>query len=147
MAVDWSERGGCIAKHDVTVEMADDALDDPDAVVFSPDCNSKSGTSDRIIGFSTSAADILNTRRSNRWRRYCSCRSLPWPGDGLLRMISPNRPDQHPPEDAAGISAAVAADVLAWLQSAAEDVRNYANQLIGSDLLIHGDDRGAHSSV
>lgn len=61
MAVDWSHRGDYItAKHRVTPEQADEALADPDAVVFEPDYNSTSGESIRTIGYSPSAQSILS---------------------------------------------------------------------------------------
>jgi len=41
LVVDWSERDDYIvAKHDVTGEQADEALADPNAVIFDPDYNS-----------------------------------------------------------------------------------------------------------
>jgi hypothetical protein len=44
----------------VTPEQADEALDDPNAVTFDPDYNSKSGDSIRTIGYSTSAGAVLS---------------------------------------------------------------------------------------
>ncbi|MGV0722736.1 transposase [Mycolicibacterium elephantis] len=52
MAADWSMRGKYIAKRRMTPGIADEALDDPDAVVLDPDPASKSGVSVRTIGFS-----------------------------------------------------------------------------------------------
>lgn len=43
MAVDWSKRGDYIAKHGITPEQADEALNDANAVIFDPDYNTKSG--------------------------------------------------------------------------------------------------------
>ncbi|OBB63923.1 BrnT family toxin [Mycobacterium sp. 852014-50255_SCH5639931] len=58
---DWTHRGEyIIAKHDVTPEQADEALDDPNAVTFAPDYNSKSGDSIRTIGYSISAQHVLS---------------------------------------------------------------------------------------
>lgn len=37
VAVDWSECANYIAKHGVTPEQADDALNDANAVIFDPD--------------------------------------------------------------------------------------------------------------
>ncbi|CAN5301096.1 hypothetical protein BH24ACT12_BH24ACT12_10150 [soil metagenome] len=57
---DWSHRGGYIAtKHGVTPDEADEAVDDPERIVINPDCNSTSGRSTRIIGFSATAGDLL----------------------------------------------------------------------------------------
>lgn len=53
MGVDWSERSEYIlAKHGVGSRQADEALDDPDRVVFDPDPASQSGVSVRTIGYS-----------------------------------------------------------------------------------------------
>lgn len=46
-------------RHAVTVEMANEAYGDPDAVVFDPDPASRSGSSVRTIGYSTTAAAVL----------------------------------------------------------------------------------------
>jgi hypothetical protein len=43
----------------VTVEQADEALADPDALVFDPDYASQSGRSVRTIGWSSSAGRLL----------------------------------------------------------------------------------------
>lgn len=48
-----------MAKHDVTPGEADEAMEDPERVVIDPDYNSTSGRSTRIIGFSTTAGDLL----------------------------------------------------------------------------------------
>ena len=52
----WTKRGEYLAKHGVTVTQASEALTDPDAVVFDPDYNSRTGEGVRTIGFSPSAA-------------------------------------------------------------------------------------------
>lgn len=58
--VDWSKRGEYMqGKHGITPEVADDALGDPDRVVVTPDYNSTSGQSVRIIGYSTIADDVV----------------------------------------------------------------------------------------
>jgi hypothetical protein len=44
----------------VTPEQADEALDDPNAVTFNPDYNSKSGDSVRTIGYSPSKGAVLS---------------------------------------------------------------------------------------
>jgi uncharacterized DUF497 family protein len=43
VVVDWGKRGEYIAKHGVTAVQASEALTDPDAVVFDPDYNSRTG--------------------------------------------------------------------------------------------------------
>jgi uncharacterized DUF497 family protein len=61
MAADWTyRREYIVAKHQVTPEQADEALDDPSAVIFDPDYNSTSGESVRTIGYSPSARDVLS---------------------------------------------------------------------------------------
>jgi uncharacterized DUF497 family protein len=45
--------------HKVSVDEANEALDDVDAVWFDPDPKSKSGTSIRVIGYSATRAQIL----------------------------------------------------------------------------------------
>jgi hypothetical protein len=59
VVVDWGKRGEYIAKHGVTAVQASEALTDPDAVVFDPDYNSRTGEGVRTIGFSPSAASVL----------------------------------------------------------------------------------------
>lgn len=59
MAVDWTHRAEYISKRDMTVDMANEALTDPNAVVIEPDYASKSGKSDRTIGWSDLAGRIL----------------------------------------------------------------------------------------
>jgi uncharacterized DUF497 family protein len=58
VTVDWTKRAGYLAKHGVTVTQASEALTDPDAVVFDPDYNSRTGEGVRTIGFSPSAASV-----------------------------------------------------------------------------------------
>jgi hypothetical protein len=56
----WWQRGGYIvARHGVNSRCADEALDDPDALVYDPDPASKSGRSIRTIGYSVSAVAVL----------------------------------------------------------------------------------------
>ena len=43
----------------ITTDTADEALDDPDRVTLDPDPASKSGESVRVIGYSSSAADLV----------------------------------------------------------------------------------------
>lgn len=47
------------SRHGVSVEAADEALADPDRLVFDPDYASQSGHSVRTIGRSTSAGRLL----------------------------------------------------------------------------------------
>lgn len=59
MAVDWSKRGEYIAKRGMTPAIADEALADPDALVQRPDPASRSGVSDRTIGFSETLGGLV----------------------------------------------------------------------------------------
>jgi uncharacterized DUF497 family protein len=47
------------SRHQVTVEQANEALADADALLFDPDPKSKSGISARVIGYSPSATAVL----------------------------------------------------------------------------------------
>lgn len=59
--VDWSHgEAHMLEGHKVTVDQANEALDDPDRVLIQPDYNSKSGKSDRVIGYSLSYGDLLS---------------------------------------------------------------------------------------
>jgi uncharacterized DUF497 family protein len=60
VAVDWSKRGDYIAKHGVTPNRADEALNDANAVIFDPDYNTNSGRQVRTIGYSPSAQAVLS---------------------------------------------------------------------------------------
>jgi hypothetical protein len=58
--VDWTH--GAVhmhTSHGITPEVANEALGDPDRVIIAPDYNSRSGQSVRIIGFSTTADDLI----------------------------------------------------------------------------------------
>ncbi len=58
--LNWRDRGEYIRrKHGVTPRQAEDALADPNRVVFDPDYNSQSGRSVRIVGFSVLAGKCL----------------------------------------------------------------------------------------
>lgn len=46
-------------RHGVTPAEAGEALDDPDAIRRSPDPASRSGTSDRYVGWSSTRRDVL----------------------------------------------------------------------------------------
>ena len=60
-------------RHQTTVQAANEALADPDALLFDPDPKSTSGQSARVIGFSPTAAVlvVILVRREDRpgsWR-------------------------------------------------------------------------------
>jgi hypothetical protein len=58
--VDWTHGAAHMqANHGITPEVANEALGDPDRVVIAPDYNSRSGQSVRIIGFSTTADEVI----------------------------------------------------------------------------------------
>ncbi|MDX1873680.1 transposase [Mycolicibacterium sp. 120266] len=60
MALIWgTDRGEHLARHGVTIAQAEEAMADPERVVFTPDYKSKSGRSIRTIGFSRSFGDLL----------------------------------------------------------------------------------------
>lgn len=60
MRVDWTYQADYMAtRHGVTVEQANEALADPDALVFDPDYASRSGRSVRTIGWSPSSGRLL----------------------------------------------------------------------------------------
>lgn len=46
-------------RHGVTPSEAEEAIDDPDCVLRSPDPSSRSGKSDRYVGWSSSRGDLL----------------------------------------------------------------------------------------
>lgn len=52
-------RSYIVAKHEITPAQADEALDDPSAVIFDPDYNTASGESTRTIGYSSSKRALL----------------------------------------------------------------------------------------
>ncbi|MGI8702183.1 MAG: hypothetical protein ACR2JU_13440 [Nocardioidaceae bacterium] len=58
--VDWSHGAEHMhIEHQVTVEEANEALIDPDALLFDPDPKSTSGRSARVIGYSPAATAVL----------------------------------------------------------------------------------------
>lgn len=58
--VDWSEREAHMhERHGVAVEQAEEALADPNRIVFEPDYASISGKSVRVVGYSASANRVL----------------------------------------------------------------------------------------
>jgi hypothetical protein len=48
-----------LTRHQVTVQEANEALADADALLFDPDPKSMSGVSARVIGYSPTAATVL----------------------------------------------------------------------------------------
>lgn len=61
MAITWSEdREEHLARHGVNIRQAEEALNDPDAVIINPDYASKSGLGIRTIGYSRSYGDLLS---------------------------------------------------------------------------------------
>ncbi len=58
--LDWRYRAGYLPeRHGVSVEQANEALADPDALMFDPDYASQSGRSVRTVGWSPSAGRLL----------------------------------------------------------------------------------------
>lgn len=58
--MDWSHRAAHMAaRHGVSAEQANEALTDPDTLVFDPDYASRSGRSVRTTGWSASAGRLL----------------------------------------------------------------------------------------
>jgi uncharacterized DUF497 family protein len=48
-----------LQRHGVSVSQAMEAIADPDAVLFSPDPKSRSGSSARLLGYSASCGQVL----------------------------------------------------------------------------------------
>ena len=59
MDIDWTYRREHLEKHNVTYIEANEAANDPSAVVLNPDPASHSGRSVRIIGWSSTAEMLL----------------------------------------------------------------------------------------
>lgn len=59
MGADWTHRGEYIAKRDMTPAIADEALNDDNALVINPDPASKSGVSVRTIGHSPTFGALI----------------------------------------------------------------------------------------
>lgn len=60
MDVDWSHGAEHMwQRHGVTVEQANEAVADVDALLFDPDPKSRSGTSARLLGYSASRGRVL----------------------------------------------------------------------------------------
>jgi uncharacterized DUF497 family protein len=57
--VDWSHRREHVAENGLTVEQANEALEDPEMLVIDPDPRSVTGESARIIGYSSTAQEVL----------------------------------------------------------------------------------------
>jgi len=61
VAVIWDDdREVHLARHQVTIAQAEEALADPDALVIEPDYASLLGLSTRTIGFSPSFGDLIS---------------------------------------------------------------------------------------
>ena len=70
--VDWTHGAEHMwIKHQVSVGEATEALNDPEALLFDPDPKSKSRTSARVIGYSSTAGGVLVVilvhRNQDRW--------------------------------------------------------------------------------
>ena len=59
LEVDWSHRREHVAEKGRTVEQANEALEDPEMLVIDPDPRSVTGDSVRIIGYSSTAQEVL----------------------------------------------------------------------------------------
>jgi uncharacterized DUF497 family protein len=57
--VDWSHRREHVAEKGLTVDQANEALEDPERLVIGPDPRSVTGDSVRIIGYSSTAQEVL----------------------------------------------------------------------------------------
>jgi uncharacterized DUF497 family protein len=57
--VGWSHRREHVAEKGLTVEQADEALEDPERLIIDPDPRSVTGDSVRIIGYSSTAQKVL----------------------------------------------------------------------------------------
>lgn len=57
--IDWRHRGGYIAKHGLTPDVADEAFADPNRLVIDPDPASVSGRTIRVIGWSSSTRTLV----------------------------------------------------------------------------------------
>jgi len=69
VTADWSERGGyMLARHGIHPAWANEALDDPDRLVITPDPASKSGRAVRTIGWSYTANRIITRDHARRQR-------------------------------------------------------------------------------
>jgi hypothetical protein len=58
--VDWSHRREHVAEKGLTVEQANEAPEDPEMLVIDPDPRSVTGESVRIIGYSSTAQEVLS---------------------------------------------------------------------------------------
>lgn len=56
---EWTGRTAHLARHGVTVEQVEEALNDAYRLVFDPDPKSASGASVRTVGYSRSAGTVL----------------------------------------------------------------------------------------
>lgn len=61
MAITWDEgKGEHLARHGVTIEQANEAYYEPNAVMIKPDYASTSGRGVRTVGYSASFGDLLS---------------------------------------------------------------------------------------
>lgn len=60
-AIEWDSRAAAHMwrRHGVTQTEAEEAIDDPEALLLTPDPASRSGKSDRYIGWSSTRAEVL----------------------------------------------------------------------------------------
>lgn len=89
--IDWSERDNYIAvNHDTNPTQANEAATDANARILNPDPKSITGISIRIIGYSTTAAQILtvilvpkdsNDPAAGYWGANC------WPSNSTDRAL------------------------------------------------------------
>lgn len=57
--LDWTHRGGYIAKHGVTPRLANEAWQDPERLVINPDPSSSSGRTIRVVGWSITLGGLI----------------------------------------------------------------------------------------
>ena len=82
--------------HQITVQAADEALADPDALLFDPDPKSMSGRSARVIGFSPTAAAVrvvIPVRREDRPGSYWGAGG--WQANSTDRRIYAEGTQRH----------------------------------------------------
>lgn len=58
-SADWSYRGDYIWKRGLTPTEANEALEDPERIVLTPDPASQSGRGVRVIGYSSTAGAVV----------------------------------------------------------------------------------------
>lgn len=83
-------------RHQIRVKAANEALADPDALLFDPDPKSASGQSARVIGFSPTAAAVLVVilvRREDRPRSWWGANG--WRANSTDRRIYAEGSQRH----------------------------------------------------